>query len=122
MAKTAATRPPSPTPAPTTAFLPAAALLDVALAAAPVADEAALLACATCTPKAVVVTTLAEEPEVTVVVMTEVAVVDALHPVQVVHGALVPQGPLVQPDHVDGGQALFPHQLVQGPVVHAPLD
>lgn len=57
-----------------------------------------------------------------VVVTTEEAVVSAEQPLQVVQGASEPQGPLVQPDHVLGGQALPPHQLVQGPSVHAPED
>lgn len=62
------------------------------------------------------------EPVVTVVVTTEEAVVEASQPLQVVQGASVPQGPLVQPDHVLGGQALPPHQLVQGPLVQEPVD
>ncbi len=58
-----------------------------------------------------------------VVVKTLVAVVLAVHPAQLVHGAFVPQGPLVQPDHEGLGQApLEPHQFVHGPVVHAPED
>lgn len=58
----------------------------------------------------------------TVVVTTLVAVVEAWHPVQVVQGALVPQGPLVHPDQVEAGHALPPHQLVQGAAVHEPDD
>lgn len=45
-----------------------------------------------------------------------------MQPLHVVQGALVPQGPLVQPDHVLAGQAEPPHQPVHGPVVHEPLD
>jgi len=56
-----------------------------------------------------------------VLVRTLVAVVCAVQPVQVVHGALVPQGPLVQPDHVLPGQSLSPHHAVQGPLCHGPL-
>lgn len=66
------------------------------------------------------VCTPVEEPVVTVVVTTEEAVVLAWQPDQVVHGASVPQGPLVQPDQVLSGHALPPHQDVQGPSVHAP--
>lgn len=39
---------------------------------------------------------------------------------QVVQGAFVPQGPSVHPDQVLGGQPFVPHQLVHGPVFHAP--
>jgi hypothetical protein len=61
------------------------------------------------------------EPVVTVVVMTDEAVVLAWQPDQVVHGASeVPQGPSVQPLQVEAGHAEPPHQLVQGPSVHAP--
>lgn len=60
------------------------------------------------------------EPLPAVVVTIDVAVVEAEHPLHVVHGAAVPQGPLVQPDHVLGGQAPVPHQLVHGPLVQEP--
>ena len=61
------------------------------------------------------------EPVVTVVVITEEAVVEAWQPDQVVHGASdVPQGPSVQPLQVEAGHAEPPHQLVQGPSVQAP--
>jgi hypothetical protein len=60
------------------------------------------------------------EPVVTVVVTTLLAVVLAWHPDQVVQGASVPQGPLVQPLQVEAGHAEPPHQLVQGPSVQAP--
>lgn len=79
---------------------------------------------------------------VTVLVTTDVAVVDAVQPDQVVQGAdFVPHGPFVQPgdhvsideecmerkivvlpDHVLGGQAEVPHQLVHAPDVNAPLS
>ena len=72
-------------------------------------------------PYPVVVTTLVAPPVVTVVVMTLLAVVLAVQPAQDVHGALVPQGPLVQPDQVDGGQPEVPHQLVHGPFVQEPV-
>lgn len=115
----AATPAPTPSPALTTA-LPAATPELVADAALPLAEVVPLLtvACATCTPKLVDVLAVPE----TVVVTTEVAVVDAAHPVQVVHGALDAQGPLVQPDQVDAGQAEPPHQDVQGAEVHAPEE
>lgn len=60
-------------------------------------------------------------PLLAVVVIMAVAVVVALQPAQLVHGAFVPQGPLVQPDHVGAGQAPDDvaeakfHQFVQGP-------
>ena len=44
-------------------------------------------------------------PAESVVVTWPVAVVLAVHPLQEVHGGLVPQGPEVQPLHVDGGHA-----------------
>lgn len=50
------------------------------------------------------------------------AVTDAEHPVQEVHGALVDQVPEVQPGQSEAGQALPPNQLVQGPLVHAPEE
>lgn len=56
------------------------------------------------------------------VVTTELAVVVAEQPDQEVQGGFVPHEPLVQPDHVDGGQADEPHQLVHGPFVHDPDD
>lgn len=59
---------------------------------------------------------------VTVVVTTLLAVVSAEQPLQVVQGASVPQGPLVQPLQVLGGQALPPHQEVQGPWVQEPVE
>ena len=51
------------------------------------------------------------------VVVTElVAVVLTAQPLQLVQGGFVPQGPLVQPDQVDGGQPpALPHQFDQGP-------
>jgi hypothetical protein len=62
---------------------------------------------------------MASCPFMAVVVIILVAVVVAEHPAHVVHGALVPQGPLVQPDHVADGQApvlsAWFHQLVHGP-------
>jgi len=61
------------------------------------------------------------EPVVTVVVMTDEAVVLAWQPLHVVQGASeVPQGPSVQPLQVEAGQAEPPHQLVHGPSVQAP--
>lgn len=53
---------------------------------------------------------------------TLVAVVLAAQPVQVVHSALVLQGPWVQPVHVESGQPAEPHQRVQGPLCHAPEE
>lgn len=71
-----------------------------------------------------VVTTLALPPLVPdiVVVTTLLAVVLAVQPVQVVHGAFVPHGPLVQPLHVLGGHPDVPHQLVHGPFVQEPVE
>jgi len=71
-------------------------------------------------PKPVEVIVLVAPPVVTVVVTTEVAVVEAVQPVQVVHGASEAQEFEVQPDHVLAGHPLVPHQLVHGPEVHAP--
>jgi len=88
---------------------------DVLEAALPV-----LVAWATWMPKPVDVSVTVEPPVVTVVVTTEVAVVEAVHPVQVVQGACVFHEPEVQPDQVLAGQPEMPHQLVQGPLVHAP--
>lgn len=45
-----------------------------------------------------------------------------MQPDQVVQGALVLQGPLVQPDQVLAGQAEPPHQFVQAPDVQSPSD
>ena len=107
----------------------------------PDAPAAVFEACATWMPKEVLVATLPEAvPVVTVEVTTEVAVVEAAQPVHVVQGALVPQGPDVQPAitlikacegylgnegdvplQVLGGQACDPHQLVHGPAVQEPL-
>lgn len=121
----------SPTPAPAMALLSAPLPLLVALAAlavavlAPVPLLALPVACATLTPNsvAVVVTVCSTPPLLTtlVVVTTLDPVVVAAHPVQVVHGALEPQAPLVHPDHVLPGHALLPHQLVHGPDVQALL-
>ena len=72
-------------------------------------------------PNEVVVTTLDEPPVVTVEVMTLLAVVLAVQPVQDVHGAPEVHEPLVQPDQVEAGQPDVPHQLVHGPVVHDPV-
>ena len=74
-------------------------------------------------PKAVEVVVYAVPfPAVTVDVTTDVAVVEAEHPDQVVHGASVDHGPLVHPDQVLAGQAPVPHQLVHGPFVQAPAE
>ncbi|KAJ4377206.1 hypothetical protein N0V83_000029 [Neocucurbitaria cava] len=77
----------------------------------PLADTGVPCAAATCSPYAVVVTTL----PLIVVVTTLVAVVLALHPLHDVHGALVLQGPAVQPGQSEAGHALPSHQAVQGP-------
>lgn len=82
----------------------------------PVADIAA-----TWMPKPVDVTVVVEPPVVTVLVTTEVAVVEAVQPDQLVHGASVAQVPLVQPDHVEPGQPAVPHQFVHAPLVQAPV-
>lgn len=115
----------------TTPTIPAAepAILKlVGIAAPPEEDEEAaepaeppFVACATWMPKLVLVVVTVEPEVVTTLVTTLVAVVLAVQPDQVVHGALVPHGPEVQPDQVDGGHAEPPHQLVHGPFVHAPL-
>ena len=83
----------------------------------PLAPTGVPSAAATCNPNAVVVTTL----PLIVVVTTLVAVVDAEHPLQDVHGALVLQGPAVQPGQSDGGHALPSHQAVQGPLRQSDL-
>jgi hypothetical protein len=70
------------------------------------------LAAATCSPYAVVVAAV----PLIVVVTTLVAVVEAEHPLQLVHGAELLQGPAVQPGQSDGGHALPPHHAVQGPL------
>jgi len=62
---------------------------DVVLAAVPLSEVVAALASATWIPKPVVVSTTVLPLEVTVVVTTEVAVVDAVHAVQLNHGAPV---------------------------------
>ena len=54
----------------------------------------------------------------TVVVMTLVAVVEALQPFQLVQGALELQEPEVQPDQAALGHAVPFHQLVQPPECH----
>lgn len=69
------------------------------------------LAALTCSPYAVVVTGL----PLTVVVTTLVAVVLASHPLQLVQGAELLQGPAVQPGQSEGGHALPSHHAVQGP-------
>lgn len=69
-------------------------------------------------------------PFVPVVVTVDVAVVLAEQPAQVVQGALVPQGPEVQPDQVAAGQApeyvpvalAWFHHDVQGPLAHAGVE
>lgn len=87
----------------------------VVLSAAPVLPVAAAepdpLAAATCNPYAVVGTVV----PLTMTVPTLVAVVLAVHPDHVVQGALVLQGPAVQPGQSEGGHALPSHQAVQGP-------
>lgn len=104
--------------------------------------EPAEVASATWMPKPVLVSTEVVPPVVTVVVTTEVAVVEAVQPDQVVQGAPEDQVPEVQPihhgqykctsmefgtwrvcspDHVEAGQPEVPHQLVHGPVVQALL-
>lgn len=62
-----------------------------------------------------------DEPEVTVVVTTLVAVVLAVQAVHDVHDGEADQDPLVQPDHVLGGHAPVPHHFVHGPLVQAPV-
>jgi hypothetical protein len=57
-----------------------------------------------------------------VVVITELAVVLAWHPLHVVQGASLAQLADVQPDQVLAGQSLPPHQDVQGPAVQEPED
>jgi len=113
--KSAAAPAAAPTPAPATSLLPAPALVAEAFAL-PVVEAA--VAWATCTPKEVLVLAVPE----TVVVTTLVAVVEAWHPDQVVQGASLAQDPLVQPDQVEAGQALLPHQEVQGAAVHEPEE
>jgi hypothetical protein len=84
----------------------------VTLAPAPVLAPSVLtLAAATCNPYAVLVAAV----PLIVVVTTLVAVVEAEHADQLVHGAELLQGPAVQPGQSEGGHALFPHHAVQGP-------
>lgn len=79
-------------------------------------------AAATVIPKSVVVVTSALPRTDTVEVTTELPVVDAEQPSQLVHAGAVSHGPLVQPDQVGSGQALFrPNQAVQGPDAHSKL-
>lgn len=111
----------------------AAPLPWVALAAAAVPERVADalepdalapdVASATLSPKLKLVVTV----PLTVDVMVAVAVVEQVHPAQVVQGALLLHDPLVQPDQVLPGHwpatvPLPPHQAVHGPDVHAPLD
>jgi hypothetical protein len=51
-----------------------------------------------------------------------IAVVVAVHPVHVVHGASVLHGPLVQPDQVASGHPFWSHHVVHAPVVHEPEE
>ena len=116
----------APATTPTTPAADPATRKFVAIAApGEVEDEAAepppLVAWATWMPKLVVVVVTTVPFAVNVDVTTPVLVVVAVHAVQVVQGALVPQGPFVQPDQVEAGHAPVPHQLVHGPFVHAPL-
>lgn len=78
---------------------------------APVVGAALALAAATCNPYAVVGTVV----PLTKTVPTLVAVVLAVQPDQVVHGAFVLHGPAVQPGQSEGGHALPSHQAVHGP-------
>ena len=87
-----------PTPAVTTGAAPVLSTLP--------------LAAATWSPYAVVTTAV----PFTVDVATLVAVVEAVHPDQVVHGAFVLHGPAVQPGQSLAGHALPSHQAVQGPL------
>ncbi len=91
---------------------------DVVLDAAADALPDTLVTCATWIPNPVLVTTLVVPPVVTVEVTTLVAVVLAVHPAQLVHGALLAD---VQPLHVLAGHPEVPHQLVQGPAVQDPV-
>lgn len=93
---------PTTAPIPTVIFSPAPVLASPLLA----------LAAATCNPYAVVVAAV----PLIVVVTTLVAVVEAEHPLQLVHGAELLHGPAVQPGQSDGGHALPPHHAVQGPL------
>lgn len=110
MKASAATKHARPIPRPATALLSP----DDPVADAVTADPVEL-ASATFNPYAVVVMTWVVPSVVTVVVITLVAVVFSVQLVQLVQGASVPQGPLVHPVQVEGGQADEPHQLVQGP-------
>lgn len=76
----------------------------------PVVAAAVPLAAATCRPYAVVGVVV----PFTVAVPTLVAVVLAVQPDHVVHGAAVLQGPAVQPGQSEGGHALPPHHAVHG--------
>jgi hypothetical protein len=58
----------------------------------------------------------------TVVVTALVAVVLAVQPSQLIHGASVLQEPCVQPGQSLSGQALPPHHWVHGPLRQALLD
>jgi hypothetical protein len=101
-----------PTAIPTTAAPNTAPIPAVTCMPAPCLGSGSILAAATCKPYAVDV---AATP-LTVVVMTLVAVVLAVHASQLVHGADVLQGPAVHPGQSEGGHLLPPHQAVHGPL------
>lgn len=92
-----ATTPTTPTTLPASAKLVGAApwLVEVVEVED---DEPSVVASATRMPYEVEVSTAVEPPVVTVVVTTEVAVVEAVHADQVVQGALVDQEDAVQPE------------------------
>ena len=104
----------NPTANPNTAAPTAIPTPAVTIGTPPVLTVLALgaSAAATCNPYAVVVTAL----PLIVVVTTLVAVVDAEHPLHVVHGAAVLHGPAVQPGQSDDGHALPSHHAVHGPL------
>jgi len=97
---------------------------DPELVAAPEAevevevDDPVPVASPTLIPKVVPVIVA---PTVFVVVNVTVAVVVAAHAVQLVHGALLSQVPLVQPVHEVSGQPFPPHHAVHGPEVQEPV-
>lgn len=100
----------NPTATPNTAAATTAPIPIVTLSPAP-SCLCTSLACATCSPYAVDVATT----PLTVVVTTLVAVVLAVHALQLVHGADVLHGPAVQPGQSDGGHLSPSHQAVHGP-------
>lgn len=102
--------------APTATTAPAVLIGTAAAELTGVAAAKSPSACATLIPYCVAV---AATPLLAVVVTTLVAVVLAVHPSQLVHGAVVLHSPSVQPGHSLPGHAELAHHDVHGPDRHA---